>query len=162
MTGPADGGREVPIGFVGKPHGLDGAFFVEKGSEDERRFGVGASLRVEGVPATIVLSRRAGGGRRAIKLDRSVERGQRLTVLRSELPPPDPDHVYVADLIGLPVLDEDGRRVGTVADVLSGVANDNLVLTDGTLVPLIEDAVLELDPVEGRVMLTRPYGDPIP
>ena len=36
-----------------------------------------------------------------------------------------------------------------MADVAPGVANDNLELDDGRLVPLIEDAIRELD-VEGR------------
>lgn len=162
MTEAADAGREVAIGAVGRPHGLDGAFLVERASTDERRFAVGATVRLDGVPATVVLSRRAGGGRRAIRLDREAERGQRLTLLRSELPPPDPGHVYVADLVGLSVLDDTGRPAGTVADVLAGVANDNLLLEDGRLVPLVEDAVLELDAGQGRVVVARAYLDPVP
>jgi 16S rRNA processing protein RimM len=135
----------VSVGRVGRPHGLDGAFVVERGSDDERRYVVGASLLLDGVPATIVLSRRAGGGRRAIKLDRPVERGQELAVRRADLPPPDPDHYYVFDLVGLTVLEDGGRLVGRVDDVLPGVANDNLVLDSGALVPLVEDAIREID-----------------
>lgn len=162
MTGPAAGGREVAIGVVGRPHGLDGSFIVEKASTDDRRYRVGSILRVDGVPATVVSSRRAGGGRFAIRLDRAVERGQQLSLLRSELPEPDPDHVYVADLVGLTVLDDGGRAVGTVSDVLSGVANDNLLLGDGSLVPLVEDAVLELDAAAGRIVVARSYLERLP
>ena len=96
--------EEVFVGRVGRPHGIDGAFVVADGSDDPSRFEVGASLRVNGEPAEVVLSRRVGKGRRAIKLDRSVERGAALTVLRSDLPPIEPDSYYVADIVGLEVL----------------------------------------------------------
>ena len=52
----------VLVGRVGRPHGLDGAFVVEHASEDASRFAVGATLIVEGEPATVVLSRRVGAG----------------------------------------------------------------------------------------------------
>jgi 16S rRNA processing protein RimM len=147
----------VPVGRVGRPHGLDGAFVVERPSDDERRYQVVGVLLVDGEPATIVLSRRAGGRRRAIKLDRPVERGQQLAVDAAELPPADAGHFYVFQLVGLPVVDETGRDVGTVRDVLPGVANDNLQLSSGVLVPMVEDAVLEVDPEAGRVVVAAAF-----
>ena len=42
---------------------------------------------------------------------------------------------------------------GIVKDVLPGPANDNLELDDGTLVPMIEDAIRSIDPAEGVVLL---------
>lgn len=137
---------------MGRPHGLDGAFVVERGSDDERRFAVGARLRVDGVEAEVVLRRRVGGGRLAIKLDRPVQRGQMLTVPRSELPPPEPGAYYIFQLVGLEV-EEDGRLVGRVRDVRPGATNDNLELEDGSLVPLVEDAVREVDLEQGRIHL---------
>lgn len=147
----------VPVGRVGRPHSLDGAFVVERPSDDDRRYAVGATLLVDGEPATIVLSRRAGGNRRAIKLDRPVERGQQLAVDRADLPPPDPGHFYVFELVGLAVVDETGREVGAVRDVLPGIANDSLELTTGTLVPMIEDAVLEIDTAGGRIVVAEAF-----
>ena len=135
----------VPIGRVGRPHGLDGAFVVEHASDDERRWRVGATVLVDGEPAVIVLSRRVGGGRRAIRLDRSVARGAELAVRRSDLPEPGPDSYYAFELVGLAVVDEVGRELGQVVTVHPGLANDNLELSDGTLVPLIEDAIREID-----------------
>ena len=147
----------VPVGRVGRPHSLDGAFVVERPSDDERRYAVGATLLVDGEPATVVLARRVGGNRRAIKLDRPVERGQQLAVDRADLPPPDLGHFYVFQLVGLAVVDETGRTVGEVRDVLPGVANDNLELSTGTLVPMIEDAVLLVDLEAGRVVVASPF-----
>ena len=147
----------VPVGRVGRPHSLDGAFVVERPSDDERRYAVGAKLLVDGEPATVVLSRRVGGNRRAIKLDRPVERGQQLAVDRADLPPPDLGRFYVFQLVGLAVVDETGREVGEIRDVLPGVANDNLVISTGVLVPMIEDAVLSVDLEAGRVVVASPF-----
>ena len=102
-------------------------------------------------------SRRVGGGRLAIKLDRAVERGQPLAVRRADLPEPLPDHFYVFQLVGLVTVDRTGRPLGRVADVLPGTANDNLVLEDGTLVPMIEDAVENVDLASGTILLNPDF-----
>ena len=143
----------VPVGRVGRPHGLDGAFVVEQGSDDDARYAVGATLLVDGAQSRVVLSRRVGRGRWAIRLDRSVARGQQLAVRREELPPLAPGEFYAFQLIGLAVEEEGGPPLGTVKDVLPGAANDNLELEDGTLVPMIEDAIAAVDVDGGRVLL---------
>ena len=141
----------VPIGRVGRAHGLEGSFVVEDASDDERRWVVGATLVADGAPATVESMRRVGGGRRAIRLDRKVERGARLAVALSELPTPDPDSYYAFQLVGLDVLEDGGRPLGRVVAVHPGAANDNVELDDGTLVPLIEDAILAIDLDAGRI-----------
>ena len=128
---------------------------VEDGSEDPSRFEVGAQLLLDGELATIVLSRQVGKGRRAIKLDRRAERGAELTVLRAALPPLDSWSYYVADLVGMEVIDEHGARLGFVRDVLPGPANDALELDTGLLLPLVEDCVREVD-LEGRRLVLNP------
>ena len=149
----------VPIGRVGRPHGVDGAFVVEGASEDATRFEVGVQVYAAGEPAEVVLRRRVGGGRLAIKLDRAVERGSELAVLREELPALEPDSYYVSDLVGLEVVLLSGESVGIVRDVLSGPANDNLELDSGALVPLVEDAVAEIDLAARRVVLNPGFTD---
>jgi 16S rRNA processing protein RimM len=143
----------VTVGRVGRPHGTDGAFVVEDASEDPERFAVGSELRVEGQPARVTVSRRVGGRRRAIKLDRRAERGAELTVRRADLAPLPPDAYYVADLVGLDVLDERGEVVGVVRDVRPGPANDALELDTGLLLPLVEDCIREVDVSGGRIRL---------
>jgi 16S rRNA processing protein RimM len=147
----------VPIGRVGRPHGLDGAFVVERASDDERRWRVGATLLAGGVPATITLTRRVGGSRRAIRLDREVPRGTELTIDATELPPPDDDSFYVFQLVGLEAVDEEGRALGRVVEVHPGAANDNVELEDGTLVPLVEDAIRDVDLAGGRLVVARGF-----
>jgi len=138
---------------VGRPHGVDGAFVVGGGSSDEARFAVGAQLLVDGEPATVVVSRRVGGGQRAIKLDRAVPRGAELHVRRDALPELPVGSYYVADLVGMEVLDENGVTVGRVRDVLPGPANDVLELDTGLLLPLVEACVREVDTAGRRVLL---------
>jgi 16S rRNA processing protein RimM len=149
--------RLVPIGRVGRPHGLDGAFVVERASDDDRRWQVGASLLVDGRRATIEASRRVGGGRRAIRLDRPVERGTELAVDVSELPSPEADSYYAFQLVGLLVVDEHGGALGRVVAVHPGAANDNLELEGGRLVPLIEDAVRSVDLERGSILVDRGF-----
>jgi 16S rRNA processing protein RimM len=149
----------VPVGRVGRPHGIDGAFVVEDASDDTRWFEVGASLHVSGVQATVVVSRRVGRGRRAIKLDRPAERGAELSVLRADLPAPAQDSYYVSDLVGLAVEEDGGRALGTVREVYSGPANDALELDSGLLLPLVEDCVLAVDLAARRILVSRGFAD---
>ena len=147
------------IGRVGRPHGLDGAFVIEDASDAPGRFDVGAELRVDGEPARVTVSHQVGGRRRAIKLDRPVERGAELTVRREDLAPLPADSYYVADLVGLEVLDERGGFVGRVRDVHHGPANDALELDSGLLLPLVEDCIREVDLESGRVRLNPGFTD---
>ena len=157
---PTDGSPDaVSIGRVGRPHGVDGAFVVDEASEDSARFRVGAELFVEGERAEVTVSRQVGGRRRAIKLDRPVPRGAALTVSRDQLTPLPPDAYYVADLVGLAVVDADGVQVGVVRDVLPGPANDALELDTGLLLPLVEDCIREVDVESRRVLLNPGFTD---
>jgi 16S rRNA processing protein RimM len=149
----------VQIGRVGKPHGLDGSFAVEDASEAPERFAPGAVVYVDGEAARVVHSKRARG-RPVIRLDRSVERGSPLSVLRSELPEPQPDSYYVFDLVGLEVEEEGGRPLGRVDQVAPGPANDVLELDSGLSLPFVDACVMEVDVEAGRIVVARGFGDP--
>jgi 16S rRNA processing protein RimM len=149
----------VTVGRVGRPHGIDGSFFVEGASDAPERFAVGKSLLVDGEPAEVIVSKRGAGGRPVIKLDRDVPRGATLAVPRDELPEPGEDTYYVFQLVGLTVEEEGGRVLGTVTDVESPPANDALVLDSGLLLPLVESCVLEVDLAGGRVLVARGFAD---
>jgi 16S rRNA processing protein RimM len=149
----------VVVGRVGRPHGIDGSFFVESGSESAERFAAGATILVDGTPAEITGSKRGAGGRFVIKLDRAVPRGATLAVRRDELPEPEPDAYYVFQLVGLTVEEEGGRLLGAVADVAPGPANDSLVLDSGLLLPMVDACVLDVDLDAGRVLVARGFAD---
>ena len=145
----------VAVGRVGRPHGIDGSFFVDGASEADERFARGARLYADGEPVEVVDSKRGAGGRRVIRLDREVRRGSTLAVLRSELPEPEADAYYVFQLLGLEVEEEGGRRLGTVVEVHNGPANDSLELDTGLLLPLVEACVRRVD-LEGRRVVVAP------
>ena len=127
----------MTVGRVGKPHGIDGSFFVDGGSASAERFALGATLLVDGAAAEIVGSKRAAGGRVVIKLDRDAPRGATLAVRR----------------------EEGGRPLGVVAEVENLPANDVLVLDSGGLLPLVDACVLDVDLEAGRVLIARGFAD---
>jgi 16S rRNA processing protein RimM len=147
----------VTIGRVGRPHGVDGSFVVEQASDDARWWQVGARFLVGGEPAEVVGARRASG-RPVVRLDRHVERGARIEVSREELPPTGEDEYYAFQLIGLEVVEENGRTLGTVADVIPGVANDVLEVGEH-LLPMIEDCIRLVDLEAGRITVAGGFAD---
>jgi 16S rRNA processing protein RimM len=148
----------VEVGRVGRPHGRDGSFVVEDASDDPSRFEVGATLWIGSEAAKVEASKRAGG-RPVIRLDREVARGTTLLVQVADLPAPEDDSYYVFQLIGLPVEEEGGRRLGCVRQVEPGVANDVLELDTGLSLPLHEACVLDVDVQGGRIVVARGFAD---
>jgi 16S rRNA processing protein RimM len=150
----------VPVGRVGRPHGIDGAFFVEVPSDRKGVFAVGAELWVGGEPAKVVVSRRGGGNRPVIKLDRPAERGAVLAVPRADLPSLGEDEYYAFQLVGLRVEEEGGRFLGLVADVVDYPANDVLELDSGVFLPLVGACVRSVDLEGGRIVVNPGFADP--
>lgn len=64
------------------------------------------------------------------------------------------DEYFIADLIGLRVVEENGTELGTLSEVLSTGANDVYVVTEGDreiLIPAIGECILEVNLEEGFV-----------
>jgi 16S rRNA processing protein RimM len=150
----------VAVGRVGKPHGLDGSFFVEGASKRAEVFAAGATLYVDETAAEVVSSKRGAGGRPVIRLDRRVDRGATLAVPRESLPPLAEDEYYAFQLVGLAVEEEGGRYVGRVTDVLDYPANDVLELDSGLSLPLVEACVRQVDLDGGRIVIAAGFADP--
>jgi 16S rRNA processing protein RimM len=148
----------VPVGRVGRPHGLDGSVVVERPSENAELFEPGATLYANGTPATVTGRKRAGG-RLVIKLDPPVPRGAELAVPRSSLPDPEPDAYYVFQLRGLDVVEEGGRALGTVKEVTPGVANDVLELDSGLALPMHEQCIRDVDLKAGTIVVAPGFAD---
>jgi 16S rRNA processing protein RimM len=130
----------VTAGRVGKPHGLDGSFYVE-GPRHALPEGCSVDLEAH----TYTVERRAGTDQRPlIRLsglsDPRSHRGQTLLV-EDEL---GEGEWLAADLVGCRVPD-----LGAVTQVLDAPSCSVLELDDGTLVPFISDAI-ELVDLEAR------------
>ncbi len=84
--------------------------------------------------------------------------GGDLYIDRSEGQPLGEDENYIADIIGMEVVTEDGARIGTVKDVMETGANDVYVVKcegrKDLLLPAIKPCILDVD-VENNRMTVR-------
>lgn len=140
-------------GLVGRPHGLDGSFYVREptpGLLEE-----GAHVVVDGHERVVV--RRAGADQRPIIRLGGCEnrdaaealRGAALMVPRTEAPELEEDEWWEEDLVGCTVRDGE-REVGTVRRLLGLPSVDVLEVARSNgqpdlLVPLVSDAVRSVD-----------------
>lgn len=76
-------------------------------------------------------------------------------VTREDAVPLGENEYFIADLIGLTVVADDGEELGTVADVLSTGANDVYVVRqeneEELLIPAIFECIKEVDIENGRM-----------
>ena len=114
---------------------------------------------MDGTPATVVSSKHAGG-RPVLRLDRRVERGAELTIPRAELPPLPEGSYYAFELVGLAVAEEGGRLLGSVLEVVPGVANDVLELDSGLALPMVEACILLVDLERARIVVATGFSEP--
>jgi 16S rRNA processing protein RimM len=138
-----DAPRPLTAGRVGRAHGLDGSFYVERSAHPLPE---GTEVLVGKRRSTV--ERRAGSNDRPLIRIAGVGDRDAAAALRGEtLLVPDgredlgPDEWYDDDLVGCHV---DG--LGEVRAVLHGPSCDVLEVGDrGVLVPLIRDAVRRVD-----------------
>ena len=87
--------------------------------------------------------------------DVEIFRGRDLLVSRENAVELGPDEYFIADLIGLLVVTDEGERLGTLTDVLQTGANDVYVVkTDAgkeILLPAIKQCILDTDPEAGKI-----------
>ena len=90
-------------------------------------------------------------------------RGQKVSVYREDMPELPEGRYYVGDLIGLPVLDEEGNSVGTFKDVLQTGSKDVYVIQPpegrDILVANIPENIREIDLKNGRIIVRLPEWD---
>ncbi len=82
-------------------------------------------------------------------------RNRELFVTRENAVKLDKDEYYIADLIGMRVVDENGEDIGILKDVMDNKANDVYIVEmkdkKELLLPAIRQCILDVD-VEGMVM----------
>jgi len=150
--------EHLRAGRVGRPHGLDGSFYVIDPNVAVLALGGGVWVG----DRQMEISRRAGTDRRPILRlggveDRSAAealRGEELWVPRSAAPELEPQEWWVEELEGCMVHDG-GRQVGTVRQVLALPSCEVLEVARAEggdlLVPLVSDAVREVDVERGEI-----------
>jgi 16S rRNA processing protein RimM len=138
----------VTAGRVGKPHGLDGSFYV-----DGVRHLLPEGAEVVISSTTRIVERRAGTDERPlIRLsgldDARPLRGETI-LIEDELAA---DEWLAADLARCTV-----AGLGPVARVVDGPSCSLLELEDGTLVPLVSDAIESIDVDAREIRVNREF-----
>lgn len=89
--------------------------------------------------------------------DVEIYRQKDLYVTREQAVPLEENEYFIADLIGLKAVSDEGEELGEIADVLQTAANDIYVIkqegTSDLLVPAIKECVLKVDIAGGMVTL---------
>jgi 16S rRNA processing protein RimM len=171
LSAKANDPSPLSAGRVGRPHGLDGSFYVT--AAKPRLLGLGRTVRADGRDAKVV--RRAGTDDHPLIRLQGIEdrgaaealRGAELTVAVAEAPPLEEGEWWAGELEGCEVLDGE-RRVGTVIGLVELPSCEALqvrldrpsqgedahgapeVLPE-VLIPMVRDAIRSVDPVARRI-----------
>jgi 16S rRNA processing protein RimM len=147
---PADG-ELVEVGRIVKPHGIRGEVVVEPLSDRPERFAPGEVVHA-GRRRLVVVGSRPHQGRLLVAFeevgDRTLAERLRGHTLRAAASTDDLDVYLVSELVGVDVVDTDGRSLGTVkasVELPAAAAYDLLEIErqDGTtwLLPAVEEYV---------------------
>lgn len=154
------------VGYIAGSHGLHGALRVRTDNPDSTTLGVLERLFVEtaaGRREFKVLSVSALGGHQRVVLEgiddadaAQALRGGAVMVTAADLPPLKDGEFYYFQIAGAEVILTDGRRLGTIEDIMPTGGHDVWVVRDGqreVLVPVIADVVKTMDLEARRVTI---------
>ena len=169
MTGPGErsqadatapgGAARLSAGRIGRPHGLDGSFYVTRAKP--RLLSVGTQVTVASRTAAIV--RRAGTDQRPIVRLEGIEdraaaeglRGGELTVDGEDAPALGEGEWWAHELEGCEVLDGE-EQFGTVTRLIELPSCEALEVQPAAggeplLVPMVKEAVRRIEPAARRI-----------
>jgi 16S rRNA processing protein RimM len=142
--------RLVTAGRVGKAHGLDGSFRV---TSPDHPLAPGTTVIVAGDRYRV--SRRKGSDDSPILAlegvttrEAAVALGGELLLVTESNSPLEDGEWLAADLVGCRI-----EGIGTVERVIASPSCDVLEISDGSLIPLIADAVTAIDTGAGTVQV---------
>ncbi len=159
------------VGVISQTHGIRGEVKVFPTTDDPKRFEVLENVYLRSVPQGMrgvasdeLIHMKIKGVKYfkqfvILKFDgidniNDVEKykGYELYVTREDAVPLEEGEYYIADLIGLKVVDEDEKEIGILKDVLQTGANDVYEVKGNAdydnkeiLIPVIKDCILNVD-----------------
>jgi 16S rRNA processing protein RimM len=156
----------ILLAVIGRPHGVQGLVRVTSYADDPTAYG---PLRDAQGRKFLLRSRGNGVAEIAELVDgapiRVADRttaekltNLRLYVDRAQLPEPEADEFYLADLIGLTAFDAAGEELGRVSAVHDYGAGASLEIAGrtSTIVPFTRVCVPEVDLAAGRLIVALP------
>jgi 16S rRNA processing protein RimM len=153
----------LTVGFLRRPHGLQGEIIMDLHTDFPERMKSGRKLFVgeDHQPATLTNVRPHQSG--LLVKFKGIEtpdeagkyRNQWVFIKAKDAPPLPEGKIYRHKLIGFRVVDEDDGPLGELVEILETGANDVYVVRDGSgkeiLLPAIPSVILNLD-VGARLM----------
>lgn len=148
----------LSVGFLRRPHGLQGEIIMDLHTDFPERMKNGRKLFVgdEHKPVTLTSVRPHQSG--LLVKFKGVEspdeagkfRNQWVFIKEKDAPPLPEGHIYQYELIGFSVVDENDNPLGELVEILETGANDVYVVRDDSgkeiLLPAIPSVILDLQP----------------
>ena len=157
--------ERITVGFVGRPHGLDGTVVVHPDTDNPRRFEAGASLQSNSNQMLTIRQVRSSGSILLVSFvgvnDRDAAgrlRGLSLSIDASERRQLTTDEFWPEDLIGLEVRDPTGNLIGSIKAVDAESPQSRLTIATGqgeVIVPLVTALVPEVN-LSKRYLIVEP------
>lgn len=156
------------VGYIRRAHGINGAVIARVLDEELDRFVPGAVLLTdrESCPRVTIDTVQAHKDGLLISLvdvfDRNTAESLRgASLLVTERRRLDEDEFWPEQLLGLNVVDPAGCEIGVVADLISGTAQDRVVVATGhgeVEVPFVAALFPSVDIGSGKLVLDAPEG----
>jgi 16S rRNA processing protein RimM len=161
------------VGRIVKPHGLKGEVVLRGAGLEAAEVGRLGTVRLVRESGVLVAqarieSARAHGPDLLVRFSSAHDpeqagelRGLWVEADRSSLPDAGPGRVYHFDLLGLEVVEQGGRALGRVRDIVVTGANEVLVVEGETgeiLIPYHPGTVLGWDPAVSKIFVKLPEG----
>jgi 16S rRNA processing protein RimM len=151
---------DLIAGRVGRPHGLDGSFYVTR--PRPTLLALGATVRLGGVARAIV--RRVGTDDHPILRLEGIDdragaeavRGEDLFSDRTHAPALPAGEYWAEDLRGCIVTTADGRELGHV-EALRALPSCEVLEVGELLVPMVGAAVLDVDVERRRIVVDADF-----
>lgn len=158
-SGSPDPSGLLEVGRIGRAHGLRGEVAVDLTTDRvAERTAPGAELWA-GERTLTVAEARPHQKKWLVRFEGVTDRNQAEAMrgwILSAPPLDDPEAVFVHQLVGCHLIDQDGTDHGPIAALIDNPASDLLELADGRLVPLA--FYRSQDPDTGAVLVEVPAG----
>lgn len=159
--------KEIVIGKIVAPHGVRGDIRIMPLTDRPEQFlNLSYLLLEDGRQLTVKAAR---FHKRMVLVstkeittmnDAELLRDKKILIRAEDLPPLEEGRFYVADLIGLPVFDEEGKQLGTFKDSITTGSNDVYIVAvpcgKDLLIPALKIYVREINLQEKRIVVKLP------
>lgn len=159
--------KEIVIGKIVAPHGVRGDIRIMPLTDRPEQFlNLSYLLLEDGRQLTVKAAR---FHKRMVLVstkeittmnDAELLRDTKILIRAEDLPPLEEGRFYVADLIGLPVFDEEGKQLGTFKDSITTGSNDVYIVAvpggKDLLIPALKIYVREINLQEKRIVVKLP------